>query len=204
MLISINPDNPENRKIEQVVEELSRGGVIIYPTDTVYGLGCDIFQAKSIERICRLRKLDVAKANLTIICKDIAQLSSYTKQLENVIFKVIKKNTPGPFTFVLKSGNEIPKIFKNRRKTIGVRIPANKIAQSIIEELGHPILSISLKSEDEILEYFTDPTEIYDDFQKLVDLVVDGGMGKNVPSAIIDCSEGDINILREGEVALEY
>jgi tRNA threonylcarbamoyl adenosine modification protein (Sua5/YciO/YrdC/YwlC family) len=204
MLLSINPDNPENRKVLQVVEALKSGGVIIYPTDTVYGLGCDMFHTKAIERICRLRKLDIAKANLTIICKDIAQLSRFTKQIDNAIFKILKKNTPGPFTFILKSGNEIPKIFKNRRKTIGIRIPANKIAQSIIEELGHPILSISLKSDDEILEYFTDPTEIYDDFHKQVDLVVDGGMGKNVPSAIIDCSEGVTNILREGEVALEY
>lgn len=204
MLLSINKDNPENRKIRQVVELLEKGGVIIYPTDTVYGLGCDIFQAKSIERICRIRNLDVSKANLSIICKDIAQLSRFAKHIDNTVFKILKRNTPGPFTFVLKSGNEIPKIFKNRRKTVGVRIPDNKIAQSIIEELGHPILSISLKSDDEILEYFTDPSEIHDDYQKLVDVVVDGGIGKNIPSAIIDCSDGSIDILREGEVELEY
>ncbi len=204
MLISINKDNPESRKIQQVVEVLEKGGVIIYPTDTVYGLGCDIFQTKSIERICRIRNLDVSKANLTIICKDIAQLSAYTKQIENNIFKILKKNTPGPFTFILKSGNEIPKIFKNRRKTIGVRIPDNNIGQAIIEELGHPILSISLKSDDEILEYFTDPSEIHDDYEKLVDIVVDGGIGKNIPSAVIDCSDGSINIMREGEISLEF
>ena len=204
MLISINQNNPEIRKLRQVVEVLERGGVIIYPTDTVYGLGCDIFQPKSIEKICRIRNMDVAKAHLTIICKDIAQLSRYTKQIDNSIFKVLKKNTPGPFTFVLKSGNEVPKIFKNRRKTIGIRIPDNSIAQSIIEELDHPILSISLKSDDEILEYFTDPSEIHDDYQKLVDLVIDGGIGKNVPSAVIDCTEGSINILREGDIDLEY
>ena len=203
MLISINQDNPENRKIRQVVEILEKGGVIIYPTDTIYGLGCDIFQTKSIERICRIRNLDVSKANLTIICKDIAQLSLYTKLIDNKVFKTLKKNSPGPFTFILKSGNEIPKIFKNRRKTIGIRIPDNKIAQSIIAELGHPILSISLKSDDEILEYFTDPSEIHDDFQKLVEVVVDGGIGKNIPSAVVDCSDGSIDIIREGEVSLE-
>lgn len=204
MLISVNTENPENRKIRHVVEVLKKSGVIIYPTDTIYGLGCDILHAKAIERICRIRSLDIKNANLTIICKDIAQLSKYTKQLDNNVFKILKKNTPGPFTFVLNSGNEIPKIFKNRRKTVGVRIPDNKIAQSIIEELGHPILSISLKSDDEILEYFTDPSEIYDDYQKLVDMVVDGGVGKNIPSAIIDCSNGSVDILREGEVELEY
>lgn len=204
MLLSINKENPESRKISRVVEVLERGGVIIYPTDTVYGLGCDIFQVKSIEKICRIRGMDVSKANLTIICKDISQLSQYTKHIDNAIFKVLKKNSPGPFTFVLKSGNEIPKIFKNRRKTIGIRIPDNNIAQSIIEQLGHPILSISLKSDDEIREYFTDPSEIHDDYEKLVDLVIDGGIGKNVPSAVIDCSDGSINILREGGLELEY
>ena len=204
MLISINKDNPEARKVRQVVDLLEKGGVIIYPTDTVYGLGCDIFQPKSIEKICKIRGFNVAKANLTIICKNIAQLSKYTKQLDNSIFRVIKKNTPGPFTFVLRSGNEIPKIFKSKRKDIGVRIPDNNISQAIIEELGHPILSISLKSDDEILEYFTDPTEIHDDFKKLVDVVIDGGFGKNRPSAVIDCTEGSIEILREGEIELDY
>ena len=204
MLISINKDNPELRKIRQVIELLEKGGIIIYPTDTVYGLGCDIFQPKSIEKICRIRGFDVAKAYLTIICQNIAQVSKYTKQIDNSIFKVIKKNTPGPFTFVLQSGNEIPKILKSKRKTIGIRIPDNNISQAIIEELGHPILSISLKSDDEILEYFTDPTEIHDDFEKLVDVVIDGGYGKNRPSAVIDCSKGDIEILREGEIELDY
>lgn len=204
MLISINQDNPENRKIQQVIEVLQKGGVIIYPTDTIYGLGCDIFQTKAIERICRIRNLDASKANLTIICKDIAQVSKYTRQIDNSIFKILRKNLPGPFTFILKSGNEIPKIFTNRRKTIGIRIPGNKIVQAILEELGHPILSISLKSDDEVLEYFTDPTEIHDDFHNLVDLVVDGGPGKNIPSAVIDCSEGTVEVLREGEMALEY
>lgn len=204
MLISINQDNPENRKIQQVIEVLQKGGVIIYPTDTIYGLGCDIFQTKAIERICRIRNLDASKANLTIICKDIAQVSKYTRQIDNSIFKILRKNLPGPFTFILKSGNEIPKIFTNRRKTIGIRIPGNKIVQAILEELGHPILSISLKSDDEVLEYFTDPTEIHDDFHNLVDLVVDGGPGKNIPSAVIDCSEGTVEVLREGEMALEF
>ncbi len=204
MLLIINPENPEPRKIRQVVETLKNGGVIIYPTDTVYGLGCDIFQTKAIEKVCKIRGLNMSKALLTIVCKDISQVSRFTKQIDNQIFKLLKKNLPGPFTFILKAGNEIPKIFVNRRKTIGVRIPDNNIAQAIIEELGHPILSISLKSDDEILEYFTDPTEIHDDFDKTVDLVIDGGPGKNIPSSVVDCSEDEVVIIREGVAELEY
>lgn len=198
MLLKVNPDNPEGRKISQVAKILRDGGVIIYPTDTVYGLGCDIFNPKAVERICRLRGLKPEKAMLSFICKDISQIAEYAFQIDNDVFKTLKRNLPGPFTFVLKSNNQVPKLFKNRKRSIGVRIPDNRIAQAIVEDLGRPILSLSLKSDDEILEYFTDPIDIYDDFKKLTDVVIDGGMGANIPSTVVDCMGDEIVILRQG------
>jgi tRNA threonylcarbamoyl adenosine modification protein (Sua5/YciO/YrdC/YwlC family) len=198
MIVEINPENPDSRKISQVVDILQQGGVIIYPTDSIYGLGCDIFQKKGIERICRMRNLNPQKANLTIICKDISQLSEYTQQIDNTVFKLLKRNLPGPFTFILKSGKKLPKSMDNNRKTLGFRIPDNNISQAIIEKLGNPILSISLKSDDEITEYFTDPYEIHEDFEKQVDIVIDGGIGDNIPSTVVNVSEGEVEILRQG------
>lgn len=198
MLLKINHDNPEERKIKQVVESLQEGGIIIYPTDTVYGLGCDIFNPKAVERICRLRGLKPEKAMLSFICEDISQIADYAYQIDNEVFKVLKKNLPGPFTFVLRANNTVPKLFKNRKRTIGVRIPENNIARNIVKELGRPILSISLKSDDEILEYFTDPIDIFDDFKKLVDIVIDGGIGNNNPSTVVDCTGDDLEVIRQG------
>ena len=198
MLLKINPDNPSNRKIGQLVDILEKGGIIIYPTDTVYGLGCDIFNHKAVDRICRLRKLNPAKARLSMICKDLSQVAQYAQQLDNDIFKLLKKNLPGPFTFILKSNNKVPKLFKNKKRTIGVRIPDNHIATTIVESLGRPILSTSLKSEDEFLEYFSDPFDIFNDFKKQVDAVIDGGIGGNQPSTVVDCTKDDIEIIREG------
>lgn len=203
MLLRINPDNPEGRKIQKVVECLEQGGIIIYPTDTVYGLGCNIFDNKAVERICRLRNLDPVKARLSFICKDFSQVSEYTHQIDNQIFRLMKKNLPGPFTFVLRSSNQVPKMFKNRKKTVGVRIPDNNIVISIVETLGHPILTASLKSDDEVLEYFTDPQDIYEDFKNQVDIVIDGGIGKNVPSTVVDCTDTEPLIIREGAGTLE-
>ncbi len=204
MLLEIHQQNPDERKIKQAVRILQEGGVIIYPTDTVYGIGCDISNAKAVERVCKIRRLDPAKAMLAFICKDIAQIASYTTQIDNSIFKIMRKNLPGPFTFILNASKEVPKLFKNKKHTIGVRIPDNKIILRLVEELGNPILTTSLKSDDEILEYFTDPTEIYEDFEHLVDLVIDGGIGGNVPSTLVDCSKGEIEVLREGTGKLEY
>ncbi len=204
MLISINPDNPQDRNIQEVVKVLEKGGVIIYPTDTIYGLGCDIQNHKAVERICRLRGLKREKANLTFICRDIQQLASYTHQIDNAIFRLLRRNLPGAFTFILKAGKSLPKLLKNKRKSIGVRVPDNRIAQAIIEALDRPILSISLKSEDEITEYLTDPSEIHDQYHKLVDLVIDGGMGKNVPSTVVDCTSGEAEIIRQGIGELEF
>lgn len=203
MLLKINPDNPEGRKISQVVDKLRQGGIIIYPTDTVYGLGCNIFDNKAVERICRLRKLDPVKARLSFICKDISQIAEYAHQIDNQVFKLLKKNLPGPFTFVLRSNNQVPKMFKNRKRTIGVRIPDNNIVNAIVEGLGHPILTTSLRSDDEILEYFTDPIDIYDDFKNLVDIVIDGGIGTNNPSTVVNCQEFPPEILRQGAGDLE-
>lgn len=198
MLLKINPDNPEGRKIRQVVDILNAGGVIIYPTDTVYGLGCDIFNPKAVERICRLRDLKPEKAMLSFICTDISQVAEFAFQIDNEVFKALKRNLPGPFTFVLKANNQVPKLFKNRKRSIGIRIPDNDIAQAVIKELGRPILSLSLKSDDEILEYYTDPQDFYDDFKKLVDVVIDGGVGANVPSTVVDCMGEEMTVLRQG------
>lgn len=198
MLLKINSENPEGRKISQIVDILKEGGVIIYPTDTVYGLGCDIENQKAIDRICQLRDLDPKKANLAIICQDISQISNYTQQIENTVFRILKKNLPGPFTFILPASNSVPKRFKNRKKTIGVRVPDHNITAAIVEQLGRPILTTSLKSDDKILEYFTDPQDIYEDFKKLVDGVIDSGPGGNVPSTVVDCTGAEPEIIREG------
>ena len=163
MLLRIHPDNPEQRKINQVIETMQAGGVIIYPTDTVYGLGCDILQPRAVDKICAIRGLDPNKAMLTMICKDISQVAAYAQQIDNQVYRILRKHLPGPFTFVLKAGRQAPKVFHNRKNTIGFRIPDNHIAQAIVDTLGRPILSASLKSDDEILEYFTDPEDIFRD-----------------------------------------
>ncbi|MCB0607056.1 MAG: threonylcarbamoyl-AMP synthase [Lewinellaceae bacterium] len=203
MLLRIHPDNPEQRKINQVIETMQAGGVIIYPTDTVYGLGCDILQPRAVDKICAIRGLDPNKAMLTMICKDISQVAAYAQQIDNQVYRILRKHLPGPFTFVLKAGRQAPKVFHNRKNTIGFRIPDNHIAQAIVDTLGRPILSASLKSDDEILEYFTDPEDIFRDFQKIVDIVIDGGIGNNVPSTIVDCTGDEPEIIREGAGTLE-
>lgn len=204
MLLKINPDNPAGRKIQQVVEVLEKGGIIIYPTDTVYGLGCDINHSKAVEKICRLRGLDAKKAMLAMICKDISQISAFTTQIDNPIFRMLKKNLPGPFTFVLKAATSVPKMFKNRKKTIGVRVPNHHVPIAIVEALGRPILTTSLKSDDEILEYFTDPEDIYDDFKKIVDIVIDSGPGGNHPSTVVDCTDDKPVVIRLGAGVLSF
>ena len=200
MLLAIHQEDPEPRKIQQVAQVLENGGVIIYPTDTVYGLGCDIFNKNAVERICRIRKLDPNKAMLTFICKDISQIAEHAWQLDNQLFKLLKSNLPGPFTFILKSNNTVPKLLKNNKRTIGVRIPDHKIVEHIINALGRPLLSISLKASetDEDEPYLTDPMDIHDRFGKLVDLVIDGGEGGTIPSALVDCTEEPFKVIREG------
>ncbi|MEA3446440.1 MAG: L-threonylcarbamoyladenylate synthase [Bacteroidota bacterium] len=203
MLIRIYPENPSERHIRQVVEVLQKGGVIIYPTDGVYGIGCDITQHRAIERVARIRGVKTEKANFSFICHDLSQLSDFTSPLRNEVFKLMKRNLPGPFTFILKANNNVPKLLKNKRKNVGIRVPDNSIAREIVLQLGNPILSTSVHDMDEIIEYTTDPELIHERYGDLVDLVIDGGYGNNIPSAIIDCSSDEIDIVREGIKDLE-
>jgi len=196
MLIRIHPDNPQPRLIKQVVESLKKGGVIIYPTDTIYGLGCDIFQHKAIERICSIKNLEPHKAQLSFVCYDLSDLSKYAKQLTTPVYRTLKQYLPGPYTFILEASKDVPKILKTKKDTIGLRIPDNKIARCIAEELGNPILSASLPGE--YVEEYTNPEIIYDKFFKLVDIVIDGGIGGTIPSTIIDFTKTEAELIREG------
>ncbi|MCF8246141.1 MAG: threonylcarbamoyl-AMP synthase [Saprospiraceae bacterium] len=201
MFIEIHPVSPEPRKIKQAADVLRDGGIVIYPTDTVYGLGCDIFNHQAVEKVCKIRHLDPDRAMLSLICKDLSQVSEYAWQIENEVFRMLKKNLPGPFTFILRSGNSVPKLFKNRKRTIGIRIPNNKIALALVEELGRPILSASLKidrEDDDFDEYFTDPLDFKEHFEHNTDLIIGGGMGGQIPSTLVDCSNDEIEIIRQG------
>ena len=204
LLLQMHPDNPSERHIRQIVDILKDGGVIIYPTDTVYGIGCDITKPKAIERVAQLKGIKAEKANFSFICYDMSHLSDYTKPIDNSIFKLMKRNLPGPFTFILEANNNVPKILKANRKTIGIRIPNNNIIREIVNVLGNPILTTSLKADDEILEYTTDPELIYEDYQNLVDAVIDGGYGGNVASTIIDCTNDEPQVIRLGSVEPEW
>lgn len=201
--IRMYSDNPSERHILNIVKVLKNGGVIIYPTDTVYGIGCDITKPKAIERVAQLKGIKAEKANFSFICYDLSHLSDFTKPLDNTVFKMMKRNLPGPFTFILAASNNVPKILKANRKTIGIRIPDNNIIREIVKELGNPILTTSLKADDEILEYTTDPELIYEDYKNLVDIVIDGGYGGNVASTVVDCSDDEIEVVRKGDFDLE-
>jgi len=196
MLLRIHPDDPQPRHIKTVVEILQRGGVIIYPTDTIYGLGCDIFQQKAIERICRIKKVDPRKAQLSFICPDLSHLSDYAKQLPNSTYRLLKEHLPGPYTFILPASKMVPKILQSKKDTIGLRIPDNKIAQGIVAAMDRPILSASLPGE--MIEDYTDPEIMYENFMNEVDVVIDGGIGGTVPSTIIDCTGDDFRLIRAG------
>jgi tRNA threonylcarbamoyl adenosine modification protein (Sua5/YciO/YrdC/YwlC family) len=196
MLLSIHPENPQPRLIKQVVESLRKGGIVIYPTDTVYGLGCDILQHKAVERICRIKQVDPKKAQLSFVCSDLSHLSDFAKPLSNPTYRLLKEYLPGPYTFILEASKMVPKILQSKKDTIGLRIPANNIAMAIIKELGRPILSASLPGE--MVEDYTDPEVMYENFMNEVDYVIDGGIGGMVPSTIVDCT-GDMPVLiREG------
>lgn len=196
MLIQIHPDNPQERLIRQVVEVIRAGGIIIYPTDTIYGMGCDIRQPKAVERICRIKGVDPQKANLSFVCYDLSDLSKYAKQLTTSVYRILKQHLPGPYTFILEASKEVPKILKTKKDTVGIRVPDNIIARCIVKELGNPILSATLPGD--YVEEYTDPEMIYDKFEKLVDLVIDGGIGGITPSTIIDFTSGEGVVVREG------
>lgn len=203
MLVSINAENPQGRLIQQMVDILEEGGVIIYPTDTVYGIGCDITNKNAVERVARIRGLDPSKAMFSFICQDISQVTEYSKTISNDVFRVMKHNLPGPFTFILNSNNKTPKILKNRKETIGVRIIDNNIVDALVRGIGRPILTASVKSDDAVTEYYTDPQDIYEKYGKLVDAVIDGGMGGDVASTIIICTGDEAELYREGAGVLK-
>lgn len=196
MLLHLHPDNPQPRGVRTVVDALSKGGVIIYPTDTIYGLGCNIYEHKGIERICRIKQVDPQKAQLSFICYDLSDLSRYTKSISTPLYRMLKSYLPGPFTFILPASKEVPKMLKSKKDTIGLRVPDNNIARTIIKELGHPILSASLPGE--MVEEYTDPELMHANFGKQVDLVIDGGIGGMVPSTVIDCTGDEPVIIRQG------
>lgn len=195
--IKLYPENPDLRKVEQIVEILKQGGVIIYPTDTVYGIGCDIYQPKAIEKVARIKGLKPEKANFAFICHDMSHLAEYAK-VDNAVYKVMRKALPGPFTFVLPATGEVPRILNNKRKTIGIRIPDNGIILEIVRQLGHPILTSSIVDDDDVLEYSTDPELIFEKFENQVDVVIDGGYGNNVASTIVLCENGEFEVVRHG------
>lgn len=204
MLVKIYPENPNPREVEKVVEVLRNGGIVIYPTDTVYGLGCDINNTKALDKIARIKGINPKKDHLSIICHDLSHLSDYTKPLNSATFKLVKKNLPGPFTFILPANNSVPKFFKSNKKTIGLRVPDNPIIIEIVKQLGNPILSTSIKDDDEVIEYTTDPELIHEKYKDLVDIVIDGGYGGNEGSTIVDCTnEEEFEIVREGKGELE-
>ncbi|EEI91734.1 Sua5/YciO/YrdC/YwlC family protein [Sphingobacterium spiritivorum ATCC 33300] len=203
MLIRIYENNPNEKAIQQVVDVLKRGGVIIYPTDTVYGIGCDITNHKAIERVCEIRGLKVDKANLSFICYDLTDISQYTKPFDTSVFRVLKKALPGPFTFIFNASGQVPKLLSSKKKTVGIRVPDNHIVREIVRVLGNPIVTTSIRDEDDILEYSTDPELIHEKYENMVDLVIDGGYGDNVASTVVDLTNGDFEIVREGKGDLE-
>ena len=201
MLIHIHPENPQPRLIKQVADCLRSGGIIIYPTDTIYGIGCDIFQPKAIERICLLKNISPAKAQFSFICRDLSHLTDYTKSIDTPLYRTLKAHLPGPFTFIMPASKKIPKLLETKRATVGIRVPKNNICNDLLAELDHPIISTSLPGEN--VEEYTDPEIIHERFGDKVDFVIDGGIGGMIPSTIIDCSSGICEVIREGAGVFE-
>lgn len=200
--IRIYEENPNPREIEKVVAVLKRGGLVIYPTDTVYGLGCDITNVKALEKIARIKGVKLEKSNFSFVCYDLSNLSDYVKQIDTSVFKILKRALPGPYTFILPGNNNLPKVFK-KKKTVGIRVPDNDITRAIIKSLGNPIVSTSIYDEDDIIEYTTDPELIFEKWKNRVDMVIDGGYGDNVASTVIDFSNGEVEVIREGKGSLD-
>ncbi|WP_166335492.1 L-threonylcarbamoyladenylate synthase [Sphingobacterium chungjuense] len=199
MLVRIYEENPNPKAIEQAVDILKSGGVIIYPTDTVYGIGCDITNQKAIERVCQIRGLQTQKANLSFICYDLTDISQYTKPFDTSVFRLLKKALPGPFTFIFNASGQVPKLLSSKKKTVGIRVPDNNIVREIVKELGNPIVTTSIHDDDDIIEYSTDPELIYEKYGEKVDMVIDGGYGDNVASTVVDLTNGDFEVIRDGK-----
>jgi tRNA threonylcarbamoyl adenosine modification protein (Sua5/YciO/YrdC/YwlC family) len=204
MLLRIYPENPNQDRIRTVVDVLEGGGIIVYPTDTVYAIGCDIKANKSIEKIARMKGLNPQNPDMSLIFHDMSQLSEYTVIRDNSIFKLLKRNLPGPFTFIVQANNQIPKLFKNKKKTVGIRIPKNDIVRELVKELGRPIITTSIHDPDEVVEYTTDPELIYEKYRDLAEIVINGGYGRNEASTIVDCTSEEIIIVRQGLGILEF
>lgn len=204
MIVRIHPDNPDERNISKVVNCLQRGGIVVYPTDTVYGIGCDITNQQAVEKILRFKDINIKKTNLSFICYDMSHISDFVKPLDNSIFKMMKKNLPGPFTFILEANNNVPKLFKANKKTVGIRIPDNKIIREIVKALGNPVLSTSVKNDgDNDDEYIRDPELIEERLGNFADIVIDGGYGGYEGSTVVDCTSGGYEVLRQGKGELE-
>ena len=203
MLVKIYEENPNQREIQKVLDVLRDGGIIVYPTDTVYGIGCDITNGKAVEKVARFKNVQIEKSNMSFICSDLSHLSDYAKPISNQVFKLIKRNLPGPFTFILEANSNVPKYFKGKKKTVGFRVPDNEIIREIVRQLGNPILSSSVHDDDEIVEYTTDPELIHEKLGDFADLVIDGGPGGNVPSTVVDCTDAVPTIIRQGKGVLE-
>jgi tRNA threonylcarbamoyl adenosine modification protein (Sua5/YciO/YrdC/YwlC family) len=198
MIVTINSDNIDDRIVNQTIEVLKKGGLIIFPTDSVYAIGCDLYNKKALDRLAKFKNVKLNKANFSIICTSMSDLSQYVKQFDRSIFKLLNSTLPGPFTYILPATSEIPKIFESTRKDIGIRIPNNPIILKITEKLGNPIATTSLKNENSMLEYFNDPQEIYDEYDDVVDLIIDGGIGNIEGSTVVDCTSGAPEIIRQG------
>ncbi|ANI90170.1 threonylcarbamoyl-AMP synthase [Arachidicoccus ginsenosidimutans] len=196
MFLHVHPDNPNPRNIKTIAECLLDGGIIIYPTDTIYGLGCDIYQHKAVERIAQIKQIQLQKINMSFICKDLSNLSLYTKSISTPLYRMLKQYLPGPYTFILPASKEVPKILQTKKNTIGLRVPNNNICHSLLQELNHPILSTSLPGE--MVEEYTDPELMYENFKNIVDIVVDGGTGGMKPSTVVDCTKEPYEVIREG------
>ncbi|MCL7988180.1 L-threonylcarbamoyladenylate synthase [Sphingobacterium sp. lm-10] len=203
MLVRIYEENPNPKAIQQAVDILKSGGVIIYPTDTVYGIGCDITNQKAIERVCQIRGLQTQKANLSFICYDLTDISQYTKPFDTSVFRLLKKALPGPFTFIFNASGQVPKLLSSKKKTVGIRVPDNSIVREIVRELGNPIVTTSIHDDDEIIEYSTDPELIYEKYGEKVDMVIDGGYGDNVASTVVDLTNGEFEVIRDGKGDLD-
>lgn len=197
MLLHIHPDNPQPRNIKTVVDTLRDGGVIIYPTDTIYGIGCDITNRSAIERVCRIKGVDPKKAQFSFVCCDLSHITDYAKSIDTPIFRILKSALPGPYTFILNAGKQVPKMLQTKKDTVGIRVPEHKICHEIVKELGNPIMSTSLPMDADV-EYFTDPEVMHDLFGNQVDIVIDGGFGNIISSTVIDCTSGAPELLREG------
>ena len=198
IFLKIHPDNPPLNKILKVVEVLQKGGIIIYPTDTIYGMGCDLHNARAVERLCALKGIKPEKANLSFICSDLTHISDYARSISTSTYKVMKKALPGPFTFILEASSMVPRLAGGKKKTVGIRVPDHQIPLQIVRELGHPLISTSIRDEDEIVEYSTDPELIYEKYRNLVDLVIDAGYGNNIASTVVNCVDDEMEVLREG------